>query len=63
MTGKEYIALRSKFIEAAAWIILQSTKAHRSPDDLNDIIQKTVTRLGDELRQEVEKEVKTEILA
>lgn len=56
MTGKEYVELRRRFIEAAAWFILQSDTAKRSLDERENLVGKTLTYLGTELREEVEEQ-------
>jgi hypothetical protein len=62
MTGPEYIQLRKTFLEAASWFILSSDRAKKSPKDLDEIVQKVVVRLGEDLRKEVERELSDKTL-
>jgi len=49
MTGPEYIKIRKQFVEALAWVIAQN-----SNHNADDLINKAVSALAKEVKEEVD---------
>jgi len=55
MTGPEYMAIRKKFIESLAWLLVQ--QPNLGDNSLERRLENALKRLGVEVREEVDKHV------